>query len=175
MAKKPRLDLETENNTEDDDNISIKSLESQIPSEDQLPFLKEPLPQPEELNLFNQDDIHLFLINNYFNIKFSDINNLNLDLVSNNIISLVHTYISMEGRVKDLHLANNIENHFINKRLYEVFGADVFSLEIESDVPESNSGSDSGSDNGYSGDESGYNVGPPAGSGYNFTLENFML
>lgn len=173
VVKRPRLDLETEDNTEYDDNISIKSLESEIPSDEQLPFLNEPLPSPEELNLFEQDDIHLFLITNYFNIKFSGINNLNIDQVSNNIISLVQTYISMGGRVQDLHLANNIENHLINKRLYEVFGAEVFSLDIDSDVPESNSGS--GSDNGYSGDNSSYNAGPPAGNGFNFTIEKILL
>ena len=81
VVKRPRLDLETEDNTEYDDNISIKSLESEIPSDEQLPFLNEPLPSPEELNLFEQDDIHLFLITNYFNIKFSGINNLNIDKI----------------------------------------------------------------------------------------------
>lgn len=136
---------------------SLESVELRDPTPAQLAFIQNPIPEPEQLELFQQEDIMTFLNEHFFYINYSGIENLNRELVVANIIILVEAYITMDGEVRDLHLANGLRDTLMNNVLYETYGADIYNVSDDhyfEGGEGSNEGSDSGSNYGSSSSES---------------------
>ena len=168
-------DFNSENDVHSEDSDSLSEYALVPANEQQLPYIIQSIPEPEYLNLFNQDDVINFLIDNYWNIDYGNIDNLDRNITINNIIRLVNAYVDMEGLVRHLNLAVGIRDTEIIEGLVAVFGVDVYSLSVgETD---SSSGSENGSGNFYNSDSDESMPGtPPNGShNFNFSIENFIF
>lgn len=192
VAKRARLDSDSSNgaennsepnsdnpeeseNRENSPSVSVSSIHSVIPNEQQILYINQPLPILEDIGIFRQVDIHMFLHDNFFNIRYASIDNLNINQTISNITNLVDAYIQMEGEVRDLHLSN-INNSVILDSLFERYGQEVYYLNFSPNETSSESSSNSGGggiSNHYDSDSSMPST-PPSNVN-NYIIEKLVL
>lgn len=157
------------------DNVLEGELEETVelvdPDADQLGYIQNPIPETRLAEINSQVAVHDFLLQNYYNINYAGIENLDRVQTFLNISQLIELYVEFGGLVMDLFLADGIGDTIIINHLITIYGAaDVNNVSDahnersdDGNSIGSNTGSDSGSDSSSNSDF-GSNSGSFSGS-----------
>lgn len=154
VSKKPRLDLE-ENNQSQYETGYIESSQEQEENLG-LGIQANPLNLDNGIDTDGQLQVFNTLNDNYFNVDYSSLPNIDKNQIASQISDLAWTYQDLGGYVGDLHLSARINDRYILNLLREQFGSEVNEMD--------SSDSDNESDNSGPSSDNGSTTNPGVGS-----------